>query len=237
MSAAHCTKFAVRVLLLAVALIATAQEKPVVRWLVGQPECVFRAGADGVYRYALATPDFALTLAVDSQELDKGRRRIEPVLGLFLSVRFLHQDSLQFTPASITLEFVKHFHEKESPLDSARFSRQLAADREAATARAAAKAKKHPTQENDIVAELKDEQRNIDQMIEFLHARMLPTSAVENGETAGWLLFSTRSRWIGQLNKQEEFILRIPLGNVVAEFPFNLPPSQGDIELRTRPPE
>jgi hypothetical protein len=37
------------------------------------------------------------------------------------------------------------------------------------------------------------------------------------------------------LNRQEQFLLRIPLGQVVIEFPFTLPPSQGDIRLRTRP--
>ena len=239
MASRHYGNFELGVVLIAASMIAAAaaQEKQIVRWTVGQPECAFRADDNGVDRYALATHDFAITLAVDSQELDKARRRIEPVLGLFLSVRLLNQNPMQLNPANITLEFVKHFHEKEGPLDSEQLSRQLAADRGTAAARAAASIRKHPARKNEIEAEVKDEQRNIDQMIEFLHGRMLRSPILEDHEIAGWLLFSTRNRWIGRLNKQEEFVLRVPLGTVVAEFPFTLPPSQGDIELRTRPPE
>jgi len=215
---------------------APAQQKRLLRWAPGQPKCLFRAGDDGVYRYALATNQLAITLAVDSHELDKARQRIEPVLGLFLSVRFLNH-SAQFDPASITLEFVQHFHQREGPLDPQRLSAQLAADRQSATARAASNIRKHPEHASEIDAELKDRQRNIDQMIDFLHARMLQSSPAKNDEIAGWLLFSTSTRWIGPLNQQEEFVLRIPLANAIAEFPFTFPPSQGDVELRTRPPE
>jgi len=239
MAAGHCGKFGTQVLLLAASLSAgaSAQQKQVLRWSEGQSDSAFRANDDGIYRYGLAAKDFVVTLAVDSQELDKARRRIEPVLGLFLSVRFLNQNSIGFNPASITLEFAKHFHEKEVPLDTERLSRQLAVDREAASARAATDIRKHPAQKNEIEAGLKDEQHNIDQMIDFLHARMLRRSVPQDREIVGWLLFPTKSRWIGQLNKQEEFVLRIPLGNVVAEFPLTLPPSQADIHLRTRPQE
>jgi hypothetical protein len=224
-------------ILLLIWLVAAgvAQEKQIVRWTAGQPECAFRADDDGVYRYALATRDFAITLAVDSQELDKARQRIEPVLGLFLSVRFPNQNSAGLTPAGITLEFVKHFHDKERPLDPEHLAVRLTADREAATARAATNLRKHPEQKNEIEAELDNQQRSIDQMIEFLHGEMLQGPPPGSNQTAGWLLFSTKNRWIGQLNQQEEFVLRIPLGTVVAEFPFTLPPTQGDIELRTRP--
>jgi hypothetical protein len=239
MTARRFGKFGVPTLIFTVSLTVgvTAQQQSSARWAEGQPGCAFRATGDGVYRYALATDDFAITLAVDSQELDKARQGIEPVLGLFLSIRFLNQNPARFTPATVTLEFAKHFHEKESPLDTERLSTQLAADREAVASRAAAKIRKRPAQKNDIETDLKDQQRNIDRMIEFLHGQMLRSPMPQDHEIAGWLLFSTRTRWVGQLNKQEEFVLRIPLGTVVAEFPFTLPPSQSDIELRTGPLE
>jgi hypothetical protein len=49
------------------------------------------------------------------------------------------------------------------------------------------------------------------------------------------VLFSVESKWIGELQKQEEFLLRVPIGDRVVEFPFSLPPSEGDLILRRRP--
>jgi hypothetical protein len=46
--------------------------------------------------------------------------------------------------------------------------------------------------------------------------------------------FSASSKWIGGWKKQEEFILRIPVANRIIEFPFALPPSEGDLLLRRR---
>src|SRR5271157_6055503 len=105
--------------LLTLAAGAATHPTEVIRWSEGQAGCAFQAGDDGTYRYALATDDFAITLAMDAQELEKSRRRIEPILGLFLSVRFLKQHPAQLAPDKITLEFVKHFHTTEAPLDSA----------------------------------------------------------------------------------------------------------------------
>jgi hypothetical protein len=55
-----------------------------------------------------------------------------------------------------------------------------------------------------------------------------------NPETSGWVLFSTQSKWIGEWKKPEEFVLRIPLGDRVVEFPFAVPAQQGDLILRKR---
>jgi hypothetical protein len=49
------------------------------------------------------------------------------------------------------------------------------------------------------------------------------------------VLFSSKSKWIDGLQKQEEFVLRVPFGNRIVEFPFSLPPSEGDLILRRRP--
>jgi len=54
-------------------------------------------------------------------------------------------------------------------------------------------------------------------------------------DVTGWVLFSTKSKWIGNLDKHEEFLLRVPLKGQVVEFPFLLPPSEGDLILRRRP--
>ena len=55
-----------------------------------------------------------------------------------------------------------------------------------------------------------------------------------NPETSGWVLFSTRSKWINGWKKEEEFILRLPLNGIVYEFPFKLPPKPGEVILRKR---
>ena len=49
------------------------------------------------------------------------------------------------------------------------------------------------------------------------------------------MLFSTKSKWIEGLRKQEDFLLRVPIEDRVIEFPFSLPPSEGDLMLRRRP--
>jgi len=94
--------------------------------------------------------------------------------------------------------------------------------------------RKHPEEKDALEATLKAQQQNTSQTMEWARAKTLPSTPAENNEVSGWLLFAARSRWIGELNRQEEFLLRVPLGNVVVEFPFTLPPSQGDVRLRTR---
>jgi hypothetical protein len=53
-----------------------AQAAPTLRWEVGRLGCTFSRDDDGKYRYGLWTADFGIILAVDSQELEKVRRRV-----------------------------------------------------------------------------------------------------------------------------------------------------------------
>ena len=220
-----------------VALVAGAatRQTQVLRWSEGQAGCAFQAGDDGTYRYALATDDFAITLAMDAQELEKSRRRVEPILGLFLSIRFLKQNPAQLAPDKITLEFVKHFREKEVPLDSGELVARLQARGGKDEQTAAREIHKHPEKKDEIEAALKARQRDTLQMIEWARTKTLERMSPQDNQVAGWLLFAAKTRWIGELNPQEEFRLRVPLGDFVVEFPFTLPPSQGDIRLRERP--
>ena len=54
-------------------------------------------------------------------------------------------------------------------------------------------------------------------------------------EAGGWLFFSAQSRWIGKWKQPEVFVLRVPLGEEVFEFPFSLPPENSGPTLRQRP--
>lgn len=74
-------------------------------------------------------------------------------------------------------------------------------------------------------------------MQEFLSAHSFRPAKLDPGnpETAGWVFFSAQSEWGGGLKKQEDFVLRVPLGELTVEFPFALPPNERDFTLRRRP--
>src|SRR5271167_215985 len=127
MGADHAVRKVMNGLLLAVLLPSAAwatspgQDKTpaisTLRWEEGQPGCTFSRDDDGKYRYGLWTADFGIVLAVDSQELEKARRRAQPILALQLTVHDRGKDSLEVAPGKITLEFVKHYHDAHSTLD------------------------------------------------------------------------------------------------------------------------
>jgi hypothetical protein len=73
-------------------------------------------------------------------------------------------------------------------------------------------------------------------MQEFLRTRSLRSVRLDRAtpETKGWVFFSTNSKWIGDWKKREDFVLRISLSSRVFEFPFILPPVEGDLILRRR---
>lgn len=231
----HFGRTILRVLCLGALMIASAtQPTQVVRWRAYQPGCAFQAGDDGTYRYALATDDFVITLAMDAQELEKARRRVEPIVGLFLSVRFLKQNPSPLDLQKMTLEFVKHFHTIEPPLHPNELAARLQSDDKRQSQIAAREIDKHPEEKDTLEAALKTQQQSTSQIIDWVRTKTLQSISTESNEVSGWLLFAAGSRWIGALSQQEEFLLRVPLGNTLIEFPFTLPPSQGDIRLRTR---
>src|SRR5579864_1035638 len=128
MRVGHPVREGASVLLLAMLLASAARSFPhasakalaisTVRWEEGRPGCTFSRDDDGKYRYGFWTADYGVVLAVDSQELEKVRRRAQPILALFLSVRYRGKDSLEVAPSRMTLEFVKHFHDEQRALDS-----------------------------------------------------------------------------------------------------------------------
>jgi hypothetical protein len=97
--------------------------------------------------------------------------------------------------------------------------------------------RKHREKKEEKETLLAAGQKDAAEVIEFLNARTLRSTTLNSGhpDAGGWVLFSTKSKWIDDLQKQEEFVLRVPLGNRIVEFPFSLPPSEGDLILRRRP--
>jgi len=207
------------------------------RWEEGQPGCTFSRDDDGKYRYGFWTADFGIVLAVDSQELEKVRRRAQPIFALQLTIHYRGKNSLDLAPGKILLEFVQHYHDVHSPLDPDNLASQQRRDADALVDETGREIRKHPERTEEREAMLAARQKDAAEMIGFLNTHSLRAVRLDSGhpEVTGWILFSTRSKWIDELQKQEEFVLRVPLGNRVVEFPFSLPPSEGDLILRHRP--
>jgi hypothetical protein len=207
------------------------------RWEEGQPGCTFSRDDDGKYRYGFWAADFGIIVAVDSQELEKVRRRTQPIFTLQLTAHYRGKGSLELAPGEITLEFVKHYQDIHSALDPDSFADKQRSDTDALAAETERGVRKHPEKKEEKEAVLAARQKDAADMIEFLNSRTLRAVKLDPGhpEASGWVLFNTKSKWIGDLQKQEEFVLRVPLQGQVVEFPFSLPPSEGDLILRRRP--
>jgi hypothetical protein len=96
---------------------------------------------------------------------------------------------------------------------------------------------KHPEKKEEKETLLAARQKDAAERIEFLRTRSLRAITLDTAhpEASGWVLFSSKSKWIDGLQKQEEFVLRVPFENRIVEFPFSLPPSEGYLILRRRP--
>ena len=243
----HSVQRALGSLLLAVVLASVSWANPpakdkapalsTLRWTEGQSGCTFSADDDGKYRYGLWTEDFGITLAVDFQELEKARRRVEPVFAVLLTVRDRGKDSLDVDPGGVSLEFVSHYHDAHSALDPDDLAARLQDDTDALGEETERAIRKHPEKKAGTEAMLQARAKDLAEMVEFLSTSSLrPTKLVpEKPEASGWVFFSASSKWIGDWKKQEEFVLRVPVEKRVVEFPFALPPSRGDLILRRRP--
>jgi hypothetical protein len=247
MGADHAVRAVIRGALLAIQIACVAwaapavhdrpPATPILHWEEGQPGCTFSRDDDGKYRYGFWTDDFGVVLAVDSQELEKVRRRTQPIFALLLSVHYRGKDSLDVLPGKISLEFVKHFHDVHSALDPDGLASQQKHEADALAVETEREIRKHSEKNRAKEAALAARQKDAAEMIEFLNDRSLRAITLDSShpDASGWVLFSTKSKWIDSLRKQEEFVLRVPLANRVVEFPFTLPPSEGDLILRRRP--
>ncbi|MGH9498482.1 MAG: hypothetical protein ACRD3L_05020 [Terriglobales bacterium] len=209
---------------------------PTLRWSEGQTGCTFSADDDGRYRYGIWTNDFGIVLAVDSQELQKAARRTEPIFTALLTVHYRGKASLSINPQAITLEFVKHTRDLHPALDPGELAARFRADSAQFTQATERNIHKHPGRKAELESMLQDHQQSVAEMLSFLETHSLRTFRLDpaDPEASGWVYFSAASKWIGDWKKQEEFVLRIPLPSQVIEFPFALPPSQGDLLLRHR---
>src|ERR1035437_3015581 len=209
---------------------------PAVRWDEQHPGCTFSRSDDGKYRYGLWYEDVGITLAVDSQELEKVHRRHEPFFGVLLDVRYRGQGSLDLGVESISLEFVQHFQVVQTSLNPDSFSEKVQNDADELDHQTAREVEKHPETKEEKEAYVRAFLKDSAELQEFVGKNSLRPTRLGPGnpETSGWVLFSTNSKWISGWKKQEEFILRVPLDGKIFEFPFKLPPKPGEVMLRRR---
>jgi hypothetical protein len=207
-----------------------------VRWDEQRPGCTFSRSDDGHYHYGMWYEDLGITMAVDSQEVEKVHRRHEPFFGVRLSVRYRGQGSLDLDIENISLEFVKHFKVVQTSLDPETFSEKVQNDADELDHQIAREVEKHPEQKEAKEALVRAFLKDSAELQEFVGKNSLrPTRlGAGNPETRGWVLFSTESKWISGWKKQEEFILRVPIAGKVFEFPFKLPLKPGEVMLRRR---
>lgn len=209
---------------------------PAVRWDEQTPGCTFTHDNDGKFRYSLWHEDVGMTLAVDSQELEKVHRRHEPFFAVQLTVRYRGQTPVDLTVDHVTMEFVKHFQVLQPALDPDDFAAKVQGDADTLNDQTAREVAKHPEQKAQKEAYVKAFLKDATELQEFVGKNSLRAAKLGpgNAEANGWLLFSTDSKWIGGWKRQEEFILRVPFEGKLFEFPFKLPPKPGETILRKR---
>jgi len=209
---------------------------PAVRWDEQRPGCTFSRGDDGKFRYGLWYGDVGVTIAVDSQELEKVHRRHEPFFGVLVSVRYRGQTSLDLSTENISLQFMKHFQVMQMALDPDDFAKRVQNDADALNDQTAQEVEKHPERKEEKEEYVRAFLKDSAELEEFVGKNSLRPTKLGPGheEASGWVLFSTNSKWVGKWKKQEEFVLRMPVNGMVYEFPFRLPPKPGEVILRKR---
>jgi hypothetical protein len=209
---------------------------PTVRWSESTPGCTFTRGDDGAYRWGLWTSDLGITLTVDSQELEKAKKRIQQPLLLKLTFKYRGTKSIDISSRDMSLEFVRHSKVVQTSIDPDGFSAHIQANTDELEHQTERELKKHPEKKDQQEALVQNYLKDATEFQDFLTKNALRDVKLDSGntETAGWVGFSTRNKWIGDWKKQEEFVLRIPFEDRIVEFPFKLPPEEGDLILRER---
>jgi hypothetical protein len=209
---------------------------PTIRWSEEQTGCTFSRDDDGKYRYGMWSGDVGVVLAVDAREVQIIRHRIEPIFGVLLTLRYRGAGSVDSGPGGVTLQFVKHFKVVQTSLDPDDYTQKIQADADALDAETRRAVAKHPEEKQVREARLQDYQKSVNELIEFLSRSGLHTVHLDRAhpEASGWVFFNTQSKWLGKWKAQEEFVLRLPLDGKIFEFPFKLPPKEGELLLRKR---
>jgi hypothetical protein len=216
------------------------QNLPVLRWADGAANCTFRQADDGRSYYGISSGDFEVMLAVDRQELEKIPHRATPMIGVFLTFRYKGNDKFEVQQNRFWLEFVKHSQVVKGSLDPDDLVKHLQQNIDDLTDEIERhQVRRHPEQKEQKEAELQARLKDYTEMMDFISTRALRpvTLDTSNFSAGGWVFFGIRDKWIGPWRRPEQFVLRMPVENLMVEFPFELPPKAGKVELLRRPSE
>ena len=215
------------------------KQLPAVRWTAGAPGCTFERTDDGHFHWTMTGRDLTITLVVDSQELGQSRHRFYRLFGAYIVATYTGQDKLEF-PADVRIDFVRHHDVLEAYDDPAQLANKLQNDVDTKVFETERQIKKNPTSAEEQTARLRVYQKEAAEFIEFLSTRTLDPAGATltpgNPEAHGWVLFATSNKWIGPWKEREDFILSVWMKDKIWEFPFSLPPAEGDLILR-KPPD
>lgn len=212
---------------------------PALRWAANATNCTLRDGDDGRTYYGITSGDFEITLAVDRQELEKIPHRANPMLTVFLTFQYKgHDPQFEVQQNRFTLEFTKHFQVVQSSLDPDYLLKSLQDNVDDLTDEIERhQVKKHPDQKDQMETELQARLKDYTEMMDFISTRSLRPMTLDasNSSVSGWVFFGIKNKWIGPWRRPEQFVLRLPVENLIVEFPFVLPPEPGKVMLRHRP--
>ena len=211
---------------------------PTLRWTPNMPNCSFREGDDGRTYYGLTSGDFEVTLAVDRQELEKIPHRARPMLGVFLTFQYKGHQQFEVQQTRFTVEFTKHFQVVQTSLDPDYLLKSLQDNVDDLTDEIERhQVKKRPEQKEQMEADLQARLKDYTEMMDFISTRALRPMTLDesNSSAGGWVFFSIKNKFIGPWRRPEQFVLRLPVENLIVEFPFALPPEPGKVILRHRP--
>lgn len=162
------------------------------------------------------------------------------MIGVLISLDYKGTDPLALAPSKSTLEFSKHFQVVQRALNPDAMLQQLQQNMDELTDEITHhQLRAHPDRKDAKEAELQQRLKDYTEMMDFISTRTLRDHVLDssNASASGWVFFGTKNRWIGPWRRPEQFVLRIPVENAVVEFPFELPPKGGKVELRHRPGE
>jgi len=208
-----------------------------VRWAEGLPNCTLRASDDGHTYYGLSFGDLEVTLAVDRQELAMVPHRALTMIGVFVSFQYKGSGQVEIRRDKFALELLRHHRVVQTALAPGVILGMLQHDTDEITDQTERRVRKHPEDKQKEEAELHARLKDLTEMASFVQTRALKAASLNatHPSANGWVFFSTEDRWIGKLHPPEQFVLRLPVENSIVEFPFQVPPKVGKMELRHRP--
>jgi hypothetical protein len=160
------------------------------------------------------------------------------MLGVFVSFQYKGQQQFEVQQNRFMLEFTKHFQIVQTSLDPDDLLKTLQENVDDLTDEVERhQVKEHPDQKQRLETELQARLKDYTEMMDFISTKALRPVMLDGSNSAvgGWVFFSIKNKFIGPWRRPEQFVLRLPVENVIVEFPFSLPPEAGKVILRHRP--